>query len=191
LQKRSITLSILLTEATPYVFVCIQSHVSVICVYIYIHIYMYAYVHVRLHMRSVYAYLHICTFTYTRIVDGGCYGVATIGRLLKTISLFCKRALSKRQYSAKETYDSKEPTTCSHPIRASTMVSFAEYSLFNGALLQKKPLNLRSCASTMLVCRTHLLSRPTSRHISVCVYVYAYTHTHINIYICAQLHTHL
>jgi len=160
-------------------------------VYIYIYIYLYAYVHVRVHVRSAHIYLHICAFTYTHIVDGGCYGVATIGRLLKIISLFCKRALSKRQYSAKETYDFKEPTTCSHPIRASTMVSFAECSLFNGALLQKRPVNLRSRASAMLVCRAHLFSRQTLRHISVCVYVYAYTHTHIDIYICAQLHTHL
>jgi len=45
-----------------------------------------------------------------------CYGVATISRLLKMIGLFCKRALQKRRYSAKETYDFKEPTNRSHPI---------------------------------------------------------------------------
>jgi len=45
-----------------------------------------------------------------------CYGVATISRLLKIIGLFCKRALEKRRYSAKETYHFKEPTTRSHPI---------------------------------------------------------------------------
>jgi len=44
------------------------------------------------------------------------YGVATISRLLKMIGLFCKRALSKRRYSAKETYNFKEPTNRSHPI---------------------------------------------------------------------------
>ena len=44
------------------------------------------------------------------------YGVATISRLLKTIGLFCKRALQKRRYSAKETYDFKEPTNRRHPI---------------------------------------------------------------------------
>ena len=38
------------------------------------------------------------------------YGVATISRLLKIIGLFCKRALRKRRYSAKETYNFKEPT---------------------------------------------------------------------------------
>jgi len=44
------------------------------------------------------------------------YGVATIMRLLKIIGLFCKRARWKRRYSAKETYNFKEPTTRSHPI---------------------------------------------------------------------------
>ena len=44
------------------------------------------------------------------------YGVATISRLLKIIGLFCKRALQKRRYSAKETYNFKEPTTRSHPM---------------------------------------------------------------------------
>jgi len=47
------------------------------------------------------------------------YGVATvptINRLLKFIGLVCKKALYTRLYSAKETYDLKEPTDCSHPI---------------------------------------------------------------------------
>jgi len=44
------------------------------------------------------------------------YGVATISRLLKILGLFCKRALQKRLYSAKESYNFKEPTIGSHPI---------------------------------------------------------------------------
>jgi len=43
------------------------------------------------------------------------YEVATISRLLKIVGLFCKRALKKRGYSAKETYNCKEPTNRSHP----------------------------------------------------------------------------
>jgi len=46
------------------------------------------------------------------------YGVATISRLLKITGLFCKRALYKSLYSAKETYDFKEPTNRSHPMIA-------------------------------------------------------------------------
>ena len=44
------------------------------------------------------------------------YGVATISRLPKNIGIFCKRALWKRPYSARETYIFKEPTNHSHPI---------------------------------------------------------------------------
>ena len=44
------------------------------------------------------------------------YGVATISRLLNITGLVCERALLKRQYSAKETYDFEEPTDRSHPI---------------------------------------------------------------------------
>ena len=43
-------------------------------------------------------------------------GVATISRLLEIIGLFCKSALQKRRYSAKETCNFKEPTNRSHPI---------------------------------------------------------------------------
>ena len=42
--------------------------------------------------------------------------VATISRPPKNIGLFCKRALHKRQYSAKETYVLRKPTNRSHPI---------------------------------------------------------------------------
>ena len=45
------------------------------------------------------------------------YGVASTSRLLQIIiGLFCKRALYKRRYSAKETCDFKELTNFSHPI---------------------------------------------------------------------------
>jgi len=35
---------------------------------------------------------------------------------LQIVGLFCKRALSKRLYSAKKTHNFKEPTNRSHPI---------------------------------------------------------------------------
>jgi len=43
------------------------------------------------------------------------HGVATISRLLTNIRIFCKRALKKRAYSAKETYDFKEPAHWATP----------------------------------------------------------------------------
>jgi len=54
------------------------------------------------------------------------YGVATISRLLKIIGLFCKRALEKRQYSAKETCNFKEHTNRSHPISMRTETFFCQ-----------------------------------------------------------------
>jgi len=44
------------------------------------------------------------------------YGVALVSRIDKMIGLFCKRALQKRRYSAKETYHFIDPTDRSHPI---------------------------------------------------------------------------
>ena len=59
----------------------------------------------------------ICVLVYSARRVKWRYGVATISRLLKNISFFCKRALLKRGYSAKETYNfKKEPTNRSHPI---------------------------------------------------------------------------
>jgi len=49
-------------------------------------------------------------------VDGRAYGVASMSRLLQIIGLFCKRAVLKRRYSAKKTYNFKEPNNRSHPI---------------------------------------------------------------------------
>ena len=40
-----------------------------------------------------------------------------ISKLLKVIGLFCKRALLKRRFSAKETYNFKEPTDRSHHVK--------------------------------------------------------------------------
>jgi len=58
-----------------------------------------------------------CFINAVKGMGGNCrYGVATISRLRKIICLFCKRALEKRLYSAKETYHFKEPTNRSHLI---------------------------------------------------------------------------
>jgi len=59
----------------------------------------------------------------TWFLASGHYGVATISRLLKILGLFCKRALQKRRYSAKATYDLKEPTNRSHPISVTGIYS--------------------------------------------------------------------
>ena len=123
---------------------CIHVYIYTIhiCVYIYIHFYIHAYI-------CIYMYIYINTYLLTNEIHPiplagsfakletkaqsqsskvsfhlnmakETYGVATISRLPKIIGLFCKRALKKRRYSAKETYNFKEPTNRSHPILALT-----------------------------------------------------------------------
>jgi len=66
-----------------------------------------------IHLEWVTTHIWISHSTRAIVIS---YGVASTSRLLKMISLFCKRALQKRRYSAKETYNFKEPTNQSHPI---------------------------------------------------------------------------
>ena len=62
------------------------------------------------------------------------YRAASVSKIDKIISLFCKRAVPKRQYSAKEPYDSIESINRSHsvadvhhPPRKSKKYSLAEF----------------------------------------------------------------
>jgi len=55
---------------------------------------------------------------------GKTYGVASVSRIDKITGLFCQTALSKRRYSAKETYNFIDPTDRSHPIGVFDMNRF-------------------------------------------------------------------
>jgi len=83
------------------VFVCVCVRVCVVCVCVYI---------ITTH------YWSSVSLNDTLLS----YGVALISRIDKIIGRFCKRALLKRQYSAKETYNLIDPTNRSHPIRHTT-----------------------------------------------------------------------
>ena len=50
------------------------------------------------------------------------HGVATISRLLKIEGLFCRMSSLLYVYFTKETYNCKEPTNRSHPIRLSVCI---------------------------------------------------------------------
>ena len=94
------------------------------------HMYTHTSTHTQTHTLSrshTLSLAHSHTHTHTHpsawficeILLIGCiasYGVPTIGRHLKIIGLFCKRALQKRLYSSNETYNFQEPTNRSHPI---------------------------------------------------------------------------
>jgi len=64
------------------------------------------------HTRDTHAQIHITFQNWLHLL----YVVATISRRLKMMGPFGKRALQKSLYSAKETYNCKEPTNRSHPI---------------------------------------------------------------------------
>ena len=67
--------------------------------------------------------MYLSTFLMTHsYVTKYLNGRATISRLLQSIGLFCKRALSKRLYSAKETNNFKEPTNRSHPYQSKSHI---------------------------------------------------------------------
>ena len=76
---------------------------------------------------SIYCLLRICVRIFCVGASQKCanryYGVASVSRIDKMIGLFCKRALQKRRYSAKETYNLIDPTDCSHPIYNITAIT--------------------------------------------------------------------
>ena len=61
-------------------------------------------------------------------------------------------------------------------------VSFAEYRLLYRALLQKRPMILRSL---LIVATPYDQCYTTTQNMShICIYIYMYTHTYIYIYVC-------
>jgi len=88
------------------------------------------------------------------------YGVTSVSRIHKIIGLFCKRALQKTRYSAKETYYLIDPTNRSHPIAFPRVC-------------------LRLCTQTApYICATY-------PH-TLCVYIYIYTYVCVYIYMCVS-----
>ena len=86
------------------------------------------------------------------------YGVASGSRIDKITCFFCTRALSKRQYSAKKTYISIDPTDRSHPIP--TYLSFCK------SLSRSFASALRTtatCSGSVSACHVSLVCQPTYR----------------------------
>ena len=106
-----------------------------------------------------YILLLVCPTTTLRLLRSYylcMYGEASISRLLTIIGLFCRISSLLQGSFAKETHNFKELTNRSHPITNVCMgwlrlvgslqlqVSFAECRLFYRALLQRRPIILRS-----------------------------------------------
>ena len=89
------------------------------CIYIYVYVYVGGSVEeIEVPVGDGTAGL-VCRsgiYVYIYYVYRNMYGVALGSRIDKIIGLFCKRALQKRLYSAKETCNFIDPTNRSHPI---------------------------------------------------------------------------
>ena len=119
-----------------------------------------------------YEFTPTCTYSLCRHA----YGVATMSSLLEIIGLFCKRALRKRLWSAKETYDLKEPTNRSHTIlelRYATHCTTLQHTATYCITLHHTATHWHCTASH---CKTF------TQHIQT----YAHTHRHTHIH----THTH-
>jgi len=130
------------------------------------------------------ACIYICVRLYIRIcvwihLYSAGSGMATISRIRKIIGLFCKRALKKRQYSAKETYNFKEPTDRSHPILESNMwvrVCIYIHTLQMGYICICIYVYVYVCVCIYLL---------QMGYICICIYVYVY------VCVCTYSHTNM
>ena len=97
---------------------CIYVHICrrvCICVYECIDLARTPFIAIKFEALSVFKRC-VCVNVCIHMQAVHTYGVAMISRLPQNIGLLCKRALCKRRYSAKETYNFKEPPKRSHPI---------------------------------------------------------------------------
>ena len=80
------------------------------------------------------------------------YGVALVSRIDKIIGLFCKRALKKTRYSAKETCNFIDPTDRSHPIRNTTSeLMFENFRVFHSSSACSKTVATRNFSTVSML----------------------------------------
>jgi len=99
------------------------------------------------------------------------------------IGLFCKRALQKRRYSARETYNFKEPTNRSHPTSLFHCVQFCcwvnrcfRFSLFFLCVCEYNICVEQPPIFPFPICRcSHLLPPPSKYNVSMCLLLWAHS----------------
>ena len=128
------------TKYYEYMCICAGVHIQYLLVYTYVYVYtylyscyvqVYTYVHLYYSSTRLFVYMYICNiYTANGPSRAGCpgqfgtalnyctyaCGVASVSSIDQIIGLFCKRALQKRLYSAKDTYNLNTPTNRSLPI---------------------------------------------------------------------------
>jgi len=168
----------------------------------------------KLHYTRIYTYLWCCMVNFVRcwlsyflqaanetLIKSkhshniSPYGVALVSRIDKIIGLFCRRVLSKRPYSAKETYNLIDPTNSSHPIALF-------YNQFRKALTLYVHMYIYTYIHIYIyiyiyicvyiytymyvyICRyVYIYTLYIYTYIHICMYIHIYTHTYIYIHIC-------
>jgi len=82
--------------------------------------------------------------------EGVGYGVALVSRIDKIIGLFCKRALQKRRFSAKETFNFIDPTDRSHPIVSTAVAMCCSVFAVCHGVLQRFAVDSEPCATLVV-----------------------------------------
>jgi len=117
------------------------------------------------------------------------YGVAKISRLLTIIGLFCKRALWKRLYSAKETLNFREPTNRSHPIGVHRAYQTNEWVMSHMTWVMSGCIVVPVCMSVYMNESWHKAISHTCMLCSL-ISILAYMHAYIYAW-CTMLSTYL
>ena len=155
---------------------------------IHTHIYIYIPVHICIY-AYIYIYMRYITCNTSFISRRHHGGVATISRLLKTLGLFCKRALLKRQYSAKETYNFINPTNRGHPIYIVWCMILMHIIVY--ALNIYTDIYIYVYTYTYICMYTYMYVY-IYIYIYIHIYVYIYTYIHIiHLYICIYVYTYI
>ena len=118
-----------------------------------------------------------------------------MSRLLKIIGLLCKRALQKRLYSAKETYNFEEPTNRSHPPigpgRVLLDLSIPIYTHTHIHIHTHMNIHIHTCAHTHIHVQQDGGSEScVARPLHECIHTHTHTHTQTLVHIHTHIHTY-
>jgi len=106
------------------------------------------------------------------------YGVATSSRLLQIIGLFCRILSLLLGSFAKETYNFREPTNCSHPIPVTVRLSHVHIHV-SYTYIHVYMYVIRSNIHTVYMIHTLVL----------CI-IHSNIHTCVSVCICIHSHIH-
>ena len=162
-----------------HIYMCILMDMCIyIYVCIYIHIQMYMYVYTRIQYMYIYVYIYVFTGTYI------------IVQIYTSIFIYLSTLIHIHRYTHVHTYTGMGWLRLVGSLK--WQVSFAEYRLFYRALLQKRPIIVRSLltiATPYMHLDLHMYTFVNHAYVcEICTPTCIYTGTYI--YICLDTRTH-